>query len=296
MKKLGQLSKIILYDDPSTSNFKLTEIKNYLISKLSKVEVEVRDNFLTYFLNQNYPAKLINSEKEVKDKEISQISQSSITEVARRLAKAKIRNIMDPTIVFKPLRGEITFEKKSLNNPENIIPGIFYDGFKLHGIFQKLLPTEEINGAICHIIFTPRLFGTFDKSDRRYHARVILCGYPSIISTSGVVDAPAKPKEYYRIKQELLMQNITTIDEFVPEELRNQYLKYNDPRLTEVLNGYVLQAIFYHLTAEPFCEDSKCRLFNAHWQKQVLDAQLSEPEFCKKHNELLNIFNQNKTE
>jgi hypothetical protein len=171
------------------------------------------------------------------------------------------------------------------------VPGILYDGYKIHQLFQDLLPSEEIERTTCHIIFTPRLFGTFDKSDRRYHARDIICGYPSIISTTGLVEAPAKPREYYKIKQSLVMQNITTIDEFIPEEMKNKYLVYNDPRLTEVVKGYAMQVVFYHLTSEPFCTENYCRLFNAHWQEEMLQAQLTTPEFCDKHEMILEKFN-----
>jgi hypothetical protein len=65
-------------------------------------------------------------------------------------------------------------------------------------------------------------------------------------------------------------------------------LNYNDKRLTEVLTGYIYQAIFYHLTGQPFCHESNCRLYNAHWQSEVLNAQLNPPEFCKMHQLLLN--------
>jgi hypothetical protein len=267
-----EISKIILYEDKSTSNLDLFQIKEYLLSRLGKVDIEIRNRFENYFL-------------ESKSHEIQE-------GIAERLANSKIREIMDPKKTIKPLLGEINIEKNLLADPLHGIPGIFYDGYRLHELFSELLPEDEVLKNICHIIFTPRLFGTFDKYDRRYHARVILCGYPSMISTSGIVEAPAKPKEYYKIKEGLLRQNITTVSEFMPDELKEKYLKYDDPKITEVLIGYSMQVIFFHLNTEPFCTDPNCRLFNAHWQEEVLQAQLSTPEYCQKHEEILRKYNE----
>ncbi len=273
------ISKIYLYNDPATTNLRLIDIKKYLKSKLRNPEVIIRNEFLNFHLTRN---ELANG-----NQKNDQTQQKEISELARKLVESKVRDLANPDKSIKPLVGEINFEVKHLEDPTKVIPGILYEGYKLHSLFQELLMENEIKSSICHIIFTPRLFGTFDTFDKRYHARVILCGYPSIISTTGIVEAPAKPKEYYKIKQNLLRQNITTIDEFIPEDLKQKYLKYNDPWLTEVLKGYAMQAIFYQVTNNPFCPEQYCRLFNAHWQEEVIQAQLTEPEFCYEHQELL---------
>jgi len=49
-----------------------------------------------------------------------------------------------------------------------------------------------------------------------------------------------------------------------------------------------MQAVFNHLTGNPFCRNPNCRLFNAHWQEELIKAQLeSEEEFCEEHREIL---------
>ena len=45
--------------------------------------------------------------------------------------------------------------------------------------------------------------------------------------------------------------------------------------------------LLFALTGEPFCEDPACRLFNAHWQAEMLRAQLEGPDYCERHQELL---------
>jgi hypothetical protein len=65
---------------------------------------------------------------------------------------------------------------------------------------------------------------------------------------------------------------------------KDRFLAHDDERLTEVMKGYVMQAIFYHLTGNPFCQSRDCRLYNAHWQEEVIQAQLkSGPELCSQH-------------
>ncbi len=49
-----------------------------------------------------------------------------------------------------------------------------------------------------------------------------------------------------------------------------------------------MQAVFYALTGDPFCEDKVCRLYNAHWQEDLLFAQLGGAyDFCPRHTALL---------
>jgi len=46
--------------------------------------------------------------------------------------------------------------------------------------------------------------------------------------------------------------------------------------------------VFYNLTGAPFCEDVNCRLFNAHWQEEMIKAQITGPyEFCPEHEKAL---------
>lgn len=73
-------------------------------------------------------------------------------------------------------------------------------------------------------------------------------------------------------------------------ELRGRFIEHDDERLTEVMKGYVAQTLFYHLFGESFCEDGDCRLYNAHWQEEVIRAQLGgRYEFCPRHRRMLEV-------
>jgi hypothetical protein len=255
---------IFLYDDPTSKNLNLEKIRDYLKITLPHIEVHIRKDFEKIHLNIK-----------------------NIDEYAEEMARCKVRNLFKPFIETEPLIGEIRFEKRIIKKPEKRVSGILYDGYRLDMVFRNLLPREELDFNKIHIVFTNRLFGTFDEREHRYHARVILCGYPSLISTSGIVEAPAKPKEFYYIKQKYLTLGLKIPLEIIKEKFHGSIIDYDDPRLTEIMKGYAMQAVFYHLTYKPFCNDKNCRLYNAHWQEEIINAQLKEKGFCRKHQEFL---------
>ncbi len=72
------------------------------------------------------------------------------------------------------------------------------------------------------------------------------------------------------------------------KKYKGEFLEYHDSRMSEITEGYLLQAIFYYETGEAFCEHRYCRLFKAHWQKDLFFSQLENKRFFKKHQEILN--------
>jgi len=255
-----------LYEDSSSKTLRLQEIARYLHDKLGKISIDVRKPFITAS------------------------SDDVIEDLARRLVKTKIRDLTNPDARLEPLPGEIEFERKLLRDPSLRLTGVLYDGFRLQAVLQELLPADEFSVEHAHVAFTNRLFGTFDEGDRRYHARVSVYGFPSIISTTGIVEAPAKPREFYLLKQQYASLGMADVPlEVLKEKFGGRFIDYDDERITEVMKGYVMQAIFYHLMLEPFCPNEKCRLHNSHWQEEVILAQLGpkEYEFCERHAAIL---------
>ncbi|AIF84295.1 hypothetical protein NTE_02241 [Candidatus Nitrososphaera evergladensis SR1] len=158
-------------------------------------------------------------------------------------------------------------------------PTALYDGFELQRILAPAFQTDV------HIIFTDLLTCTFSEDDWRYHARAVICGTPSIISTTGIVEAPAKPREFY------ISQFGADINS-LKKKLAGRFIDYGDKRMTEVAAGYVLQALFFFVAdGEPFCESDACRLYNAHWQEDLIRTQVENPMLCLKHRSLANKFN-----
>lgn len=202
--------------------------------------------------------------------------------VAKEYARAKVKDPGKELTLREVLQGEWEYEQRRIRNPKWRIFGILYDGIWYQRVISGLINEGGIDFTHCAILFTNQLFGTWDPDDQRYHARVSLYGIPSLISTSGLVEAPAKPKAFY------LKRQMGVPVELLKEEYEGRFLDHGDLRMTEALKGYVMQALFFHLTGEPFCEDPDCRLFNSHWQEEVLRSQLhGRYEFCPKHETIL---------
>jgi len=209
-----------------------------------------------------------------------------VTYLARRIAATKVpasdRKLEDDR---EPLYGEVEFEKRRIRGRSKAF-GVIYDGIHLQRVFTGLIATKERLLSIAHIIFTNRLFATWDTGDRRYHLRTSVYGVPSIVSSSGIVEAPARPREFYMLKQQY--QSLGRDPTEVKARFAGRFIDYDDERLTDIAKGMALQAVAYCLTGDPFCEDRGCRLFNAHWQEDLIFAQLTNQyELCPRHARLL---------
>ena len=135
-----------------------------------------------------------------------------------------------------------------------------------------------------HIVLTSRVLGTWGDHDGRWHKRVNVLGQPALVSVPGVSEAPAKPEAYYKEKQKhAMVSGDTPPREVLEQHVEGDFLVEDDPRTTEALKGFVLQAAHYLATGEAFCDEEGCRLHNPHRQPGVIEAQLREPEFCERH-------------
>ena len=260
--------KIILYKEPA----------------ITEINIEQ----LTIFLEKNFPIKV-----EIKENIFKEISLENI----KKISNIRIKDITNPFLEHVSSGEEIDFEKRlcedtslmdsttRVEDAQEISQVFMYDGFEL----QKILRYLNEDNETLHVILTNRLTCTFDEEDNRYHARAVICANPSIISTTGIIEAPAKPKEYYFEVMKLKSQGVDI--KSAKEKYKGKFLEYNDKRLTRILEGYLLQVIFYNITGESFCKDIECRLNNAHWQKDLLFSQLEITKLCKKHNEILTNLN-----
>ena len=260
--------KIILYKEPAISQIYIEKLKKFLEDNFP-FEVKIEENIF----------------KEFRLKNIKELSNTRVTDIRNSFSKYDSN---DAEIEFEEelcRNSSIMESTTKVENAQEISQVFMYDGFEL----QKILRYLNEDNETLHIILTNRLTCTFDENDKRYHARAVICANPSIISTTGIVEAPAKPKEYYFEVMKLRTQGLDI--KSAKEKYKEKFLEYNDKRLTKVLEGYLLQIIFYNITGESFCEDIECRLNNAHWQKDLLFSQLEISKLCKKHNEILASLN-----
>ncbi len=246
-----KISKIILYDEPTVPEIQIEKIKKF-ITDTFQIETKIKENFF----------------------------QSTEGKAFEKIASTRIFDLKKQFKKHNPTQDEVQIEKDNLDTSEKDVMTL-YDGFELQNIISENI---SITDNILHIIFTNKLTVTFDDEDFRYHARALISSNPTIISTTGVIEAPAKPKQYYL---DLMTSFSEDRIQEIKEKYKGEFLEYHDSRLNEIVEGYVLQAILYYGTGEAFCEKKECRLFNAHWQKDLFYSQIENKKLCNKHQENL---------
>lgn len=251
-----KISKIFLYDEPSIPEINIKQLADF-IKKNFTIDIEIRKNIF------------------------SNLKKTTL----KQIASCRIMNNRKPFEIHSPTEEEVEFEKNNFQNISKIENIIMYDGFEVQKILCNLISEGESSADIFHLIFTNRLMCTYDDNDYRYHGRAIICANPTIISTTGIIEAPAKPKEYYIELMSNMAQGLNL--ELIKKKYRGSYLEYHDERMSKIVQGYAMQALFYYLTGEPFCELKECRLFNPHWQKELLHSQIEIGKLCKKHQKIL---------
>ncbi|MCV0412273.1 DUF6775 family putative metallopeptidase [Nitrosarchaeum sp.] len=256
-----KISKVFLYDEPAVTQIRLDKLAVFL-NKTFSIPIETRENILKF----------------------------SKKDTAEKIAACRIFNLRKPYQKHNPNKDEIIFEEANFENTAKTENIVMYDGFEIQKVLTELIPEKERNLEAFHIFFTNKLTCTYDNDDYRYHGRALIGANPSIISTTGIIEAPAKPREYYLELISNYAQGINV--ESIKQKYKGTYLEYNDTRLSQIIEGYLLQAIFYFETGDAFCNEIECRLFNAHWQKDLLYSQLENRKLCEKHRLVLNKLNE----
>ena len=241
-----KVSRIFLYDEPAVPEIRAAKLCRFLEEKFS-ARVEKRDCIF---------------------KDITH-------DTAKDLASIKVFRPREPFARHEPSIKEIEFERD--HTVQNVT---YYDGYEMQRIVSGIIPESEHILENFHVAFTSRLTCTYD-SDGRYHGRALIGSNPSIISTTGIIEAPAKPREYYAQLVSSMVKGLNV--DAVRKRYAGTSLKYHDGRLSDVIEGYLLQALFYYNTGEAFCQSRDCRLYNAHWQKDLIHSQLESGELCERH-------------
>jgi len=203
-------------------------------------------------------------------------------DLAERFAEARVTSPYDRG-TGNTMLGTIRYEERALKHPERE-GGVLYDGLQVQRALNAAPPAEERGLETLHVPIVDRAIGTWGDHDGRWHKRVTVLGQPALVSVPGLYEAPAKPEEYYKEKQRhALLSGDAPPREVLENQVEGDFLIEDDPRTTDALCGYVLGAYHYLQTGEAFCDREGCRLFNAHYHEDLIDAQLREPAFCREH-------------
>lgn len=260
MSLIQPLKTIYLYDEPNAAGLDIEEIGGLLTSEFRPVEVLTRSDFITHHFRRFSAAERDALEQEL----LRQL------EAARDLG---------PDCICRA-------DGTSYDGDED---ELVFDSAHLQAVMRLLVPEEESGADQVHILFTEHLLATRrgDESNRYLH--VVALGEPSLISTSGLVEALPRPREYLFRRAQMAMFGLgPDALEDLTEDFADVTFGYGDPRINEVCKGYALMACFYRAFGEAFCADPQCRLFAARSQEQLIAAQCGpHAGLCAHHRGLL---------
>jgi len=191
-----------LYNEPTISQIQLERLAVFL-KKTFSVQVEIRDSILKF----------------------------SKKDTAAKIASCRIFNLIKPYEIHNPSIDEIIFEEENFEDSTKTENIVMYDGFEIQKALTELIPKDERSWNLFHIFFTNKLTCTYDYSDYRYHGRALIGANPSIISTTGIIEAPAKSREYYLDLMSNFTQGINV--DSIKQKYKGTYLEYNDTRLSK---------------------------------------------------------------
>ena len=250
---------IYLYDDPDAQGLDIDYLGHWLAHILPDVQIGVRTDFITFHL-----ARFDDAERD-----------ELTTVLCEQLEQAEVNNLVRPED-----RGKLP----ALSPAERDLD-VVYDSAALQAVLKLLIPDEEQTQDRLHIMFTANFLGVWREDEAYLRLQATALGLPNLISTSGLVEALALPKQYHFMRQQAA---ILGVDENLDELFAEQTVGYGDPRLNEICKGYMLQALYYHMTGETGCTDPQCRLHIVPTHVETLKTQVTgRPGLCERHREML---------
>jgi len=221
----------------------------------------------------------VDAEVRVRDRLLGRAGDGEV--LAEELAAARVTDPYDPA-TGNTMLGIVRYEERALANPDRA-GGVVYDGQAVQRALNARLPDEQGLDHL-HVPLLDRVVGTWGDHDGRWHKRVAVLGQPALVSVPGLYEAPAKPEAYYEAKSKhALLTGDAPPREVLEAEIDGDFLVADDPRTADALKGYVLAAVDFVETGTAFCDDERCRLYDAHRQPGVVQAQLRDPAFCEAH-------------
>lgn len=265
----GAVKSLTLYSEPRYDGIDFSEVCRYVGERLAGTPVSLRGPLLEGYIAAQEP----------------QTAGELTEQLAWGMARSRVRRLDSQHERREPMLGEVDYERRRLIDRKSRVFGLLYDAHELAGVLAPLVPERQRGLGHVHVVFTSQLIGTWDEGDRRYHARTVLMGSPAIVSLSGLVEAPARAPAYYLARRSGEAWGLGEEQKMeLAREFAEDCLCHGDPRMTEAAKGYVLQVMAYRITGTPFCEDPDCRLYNAHWQRELIQSQLGgRHEFCSRH-------------
>ncbi len=256
------LEKILVYDAPDAMGLDVRVVARHLGDLLPQAEVETRTDFFTWHLGQFDPEQV----------------EVLTDEVAARLEEREVHNLVAPA-----RRDEL-----EPVTPESRDLGVVYVADQLQDVMRVLLKHEERGPSFLHLAYITQCLGHWEAGEVYLRLQIIQHGEPTIISTTGFVEAPALPREYAFRRAHLLSFGMEEAAEELDERFAGAALVHGDARIDRVAAGYALQAVFRQMFGEVACDTPTCPLHPAATHDELARAHLDEDSrLCDRHARML---------
>jgi len=256
------LDTIYVYDAPDALGLNIGVVGQYLAELLPETQIETRTDFFTWQLGQF---------------ELPQVDMLA-EQIAARLEEREVHDLVNPD-----LRADL-----SPITPEERDLGAVYLAGPLQDVMRPLVPEAERGESSLHLAYITQCIGEFEAGQTLLRLRIVRHGEPTIISTTGFVEAPDLPREYIFRRAQLLGFGMDDAAEELDESFAGQALGHGDEGVTRVAIGYALQALFFRLFGEESCADTTCPLHRARTHDELFEAHLSDQSaLCDRHARML---------
>lgn len=252
------LTTIYIYDEPDALGLDIADIGGFLAAQFPTVEILPRQDFFTHQMAR------------FTDDQRSELEQ----EIARQLQHAQVTELPDDGADDAPDLTDLD---------------LVFEASGYQAILRLLIDPEESDADHLHIVFTDNALGSWRDDDRAFRLHISSMGAPSIISTTGFVEALPRPREYHFKRTQFAMLGVEedTLEDLT-REFADRTFGYGDPRINEVCKGYALMACFYRAFGEEFCSDPSCRLHAATSQQEMIETQCGQNVgLCERHAAML---------
>lgn len=254
---MTHLHTVYLYDDPDTAGLDIDYLAGSLAAEAPGLQVGVRTDFLTHHFGR-FPEE----------------HRAALEhELERQLAGTRASAHLDAEDEGLPW-AQVDADE-------------VYVGRLLQAALRLLIPEDEATTDRLHCVFISQLLADIDDPAAP-RVGVAALGSPTIISTSGLVEAPRRPREYYFRRNHYAMLGAVEHIDSLAEQFADRTVDYGDPRINELLKGYLLMAVVYRATGDGPCADPLCPLHAANTQQQLLQTQLGDrSRICGYHRGML---------
>lgn len=256
------LATIYLYDEPDAPGLDIEAVGGFLVSQFPATHVVPRSDFITHQFRR-FTAE-----------QRAQLQEAMLD----RLRQVQISDAQQLAALRGP--GETA--------PDDAEPYLVFDAAAFQAIVRLLVDPAESGAEHAHIILTDNAIGSWRSEGERFRLHIICMGEPSIISTTGLVEALPRPREYeFKRSQFAMFGAREDVLEDLAERFADCTFGYGDPRINELCKGYALMACFYRMFGEAFCDDPACRLYAAQTQEELIATQCGpDVGLCERHEKM----------